>query len=146
MSPSASPAHHEIRVEGPLDSRRQAWPSGLQFKTDGAQTVISGLLPDQPALHGLLAKIHDLGLCLISVRQLDPHETENGPAVRCQPPRSPQYRAAVLLALAVMAFELVTLAWIRRRFFGTGFLRSFISVTLGGAIIVTISAALGAVS
>jgi erythrin-vacuolar iron transport family protein len=57
----------------------------------------------------------------------------------------PQYRAAVLLALAAMAFELVALAWIRRRFFGTGFLRSFISITLGGAIIVTIGAALGAV-
>jgi hypothetical protein len=37
------------------------------------------------------------------------------------------------------------LAWIRRRFFGTGFLRSFIFITLGGAIIATISAALGAV-
>jgi len=58
----------------------------------------------------------------------------------------PQYRTAVLLALAAMAFELLTLAWIRRRFFGTGFLRSFISVTFGGAIIVTISTALGAVS
>jgi erythrin-vacuolar iron transport family protein len=57
----------------------------------------------------------------------------------------PQYRTAVLLALAVMTFELVTLAWIRRRFFGTGFLRSFISITLGGAIIATISAALGAI-
>jgi erythrin-vacuolar iron transport family protein len=57
-----------------------------------------------------------------------------------------QYRAAVLLALAAMAFELVALAWIRRRFFGTGFLRSFISVALGGAIIATIGAALGAVS
>jgi len=56
----------------------------------------------------------------------------------------PQYRTAVLLALAAMAFELLTLAWIRQRFFGTGFLRSFISITLGGAIIVTISAALGA--
>jgi hypothetical protein len=56
----------------------------------------------------------------------------------------PQYRAAVLLALAAMAFELVTLAWIRRRFFGTGFLRSFIFITLGGVIIATISAALGA--
>jgi VIT1/CCC1 family predicted Fe2+/Mn2+ transporter len=44
----------------------------------------------------------------------------------------PQYRTAVLLALAVMTFELVTLAWIRQRFFGTGFLRSFISITLGG--------------
>jgi erythrin-vacuolar iron transport family protein len=57
----------------------------------------------------------------------------------------PQYRAAVLLALAAMAFELLTLAWIRRRF-GASFLRSFISITLGGAIIATISAALGAVS
>ena len=58
----------------------------------------------------------------------------------------PQYRSAVLLALAVMTFELVTLAWIRRRFFGTSFLSSLMTVTLGGAIIVTISAALGAVS
>jgi VIT1/CCC1 family predicted Fe2+/Mn2+ transporter len=56
----------------------------------------------------------------------------------------PQYRAAVLLALVAMAFELVALAWIRRRFFGTGFLRSFLSITVGGAIIVTIGAALGA--
>jgi hypothetical protein len=43
-----------------------------------------------------------------------------------------------------MTFELVTLAWIRRRFFGTGFLRSFVSITLGGAVIAAISAALGA--
>jgi erythrin-vacuolar iron transport family protein len=57
----------------------------------------------------------------------------------------PDYRAAVLLALAVMAFELLALAGVRRRFFGTGFLRSFISITLGGAIIATIGAVLGAV-
>src|SRR6476620_11633723 len=57
----------------------------------------------------------------------------------------PQYQTAVLLALAVIAFELLALAWIRRRFFGTGFLSSLVSVTLGGAIIATISAALGAV-
>jgi erythrin-vacuolar iron transport family protein len=58
----------------------------------------------------------------------------------------PQYRSAVLLALVAIAFELLALAWIRRWFFGTGFLSSFISVTLGGAIIATISAALGALS
>jgi hypothetical protein len=52
----------------------------------------------------------------------------------------------VLLALAVIAFELLALAWIRRRFFGTGFLSSLLSVTLGEAIIATISVALGAVS
>ena len=57
----------------------------------------------------------------------------------------PQYRPAVLLALAAIALELLALAWIRRRFFGTSFLSSLITVTLGGAIIATLSAALGAV-
>jgi VIT1/CCC1 family predicted Fe2+/Mn2+ transporter len=55
-----------------------------------------------------------------------------------------QYRSALLLALVVIAFELLALAWIRRRFFGAGFLSSFVSVTLGGAVIAAISAALGA--
>jgi len=78
VSPSGSPTYYEIRVEGLLDSCWEAWFGGLQFNSDGAQTVISGWLPDQPALHGLLAKIRDLGLCLISVRQLGPDETEGG--------------------------------------------------------------------
>ncbi len=58
----------------------------------------------------------------------------------------PQYRAALLVALAMIAFELVTLAWIRWRFFATGFLRSFVSIALGGAIIASVSAALGSLS
>jgi hypothetical protein len=58
----------------------------------------------------------------------------------------PQYRAALIAALATIAFELVTLAWIRWRFFSTSFLRSFVSIAIGGAIIATVSAALGAVS
>lgn len=57
----------------------------------------------------------------------------------------PQYQSALLLALAVIALELLALAWIRRRFFGTGFLISLMSVTLGGVIITTVSAVLGAV-
>ena len=55
-----------------------------------------------------------------------------------------QYRSAMLLALAVIVVELVALAWIRRRFFGGGFLSSLVSVTLGGVIITAVSAALGA--
>jgi hypothetical protein len=47
--------------------------------------------------------------------------------------------------IAVIAFELLALAWIRRWVFGAGFLGSFVSVTLGGATIATISAALGTV-
>jgi hypothetical protein len=56
----------------------------------------------------------------------------------------PQYRAALVAALVTIAVELVTLAWIRWRFFNTSFLRSFVSIAIGGAIIATISAALGA--
>jgi VIT1/CCC1 family predicted Fe2+/Mn2+ transporter len=56
----------------------------------------------------------------------------------------PQYRTALIVALVAIALELLALAWIRGRFFGTGFLRSFASVTLGGVIIVGLSAALGA--
>jgi hypothetical protein len=58
----------------------------------------------------------------------------------------PAYRAALIVAVVVIAFELVTLAWIRWHFFSTSFLRSFVSIALGGAIIVSVSAALGAVS
>ena len=58
----------------------------------------------------------------------------------------PQYGAALIVAIITVAFELLTLAWIRGRFFRTGFLRSLASVTLAGAIIAGISAALGAVA
>src|ERR1700722_3694718 len=58
----------------------------------------------------------------------------------------PHYHAALIAALATIAFELLTLAWIRWRFFSTSFLRSFVSIAIGGAIIATVSAALGAVS
>lgn len=78
MSASAGPASYEIRVEGILDGRWAAWFGGLQVEGAGTQTVISGLLADQSALHGLLGKIGDLGLCLISVRRLDPDEPETG--------------------------------------------------------------------
>jgi len=76
VSSPGSPASYEIRVEGVLDQRWAAWLGGLHIDRDGAQTVISGLLADQRALHGLLAKIRDLGLCLIPVRR------EGRPAAR----------------------------------------------------------------
>jgi VIT1/CCC1 family predicted Fe2+/Mn2+ transporter len=56
----------------------------------------------------------------------------------------PAYHVALVVALATIVFELAALAWIRWRFFATGFLRSFISIALAGAIIAGISAALGA--
>ena len=74
MTGSGSPARYEIRVDSVLDDQWADWFGGLQLSNDGAQTVIVGLLPDQPALYGLLTKISDLGLTLISVRRLGPGE------------------------------------------------------------------------
>jgi VIT1/CCC1 family predicted Fe2+/Mn2+ transporter len=58
----------------------------------------------------------------------------------------PRFQAALIVAIVVVAFELVVLALIRWRFFNTSFLRSFLSITLGGVIIVAISAALGSLA
>jgi erythrin-vacuolar iron transport family protein len=58
----------------------------------------------------------------------------------------PGYGAAIGVALAVVAIELVTLAWLRHRFFRTSFARSFLAIAVGGAIIAALSSALGIVA
>jgi hypothetical protein len=65
-----SPAHYEITVKGHLDQAHWSrWFDGMQvtLKADGT-TVLSGPVADQAALHGLLGKVRDLGLVLISVQ------------------------------------------------------------------------------
>ena len=64
-------ARYEIRLKGHLDSRWAAWFDGLTLtnQTDGT-TTIRGPVVDQAALHGLLQKIRDLGLPLVSVTQI----------------------------------------------------------------------------
>jgi hypothetical protein len=65
--------HYQIRVNGVLDSSWSAWFDGLQITSDDrGQTAIAGPIVDQAALHGLLAKIRDLGLELLEVRRTDP--------------------------------------------------------------------------
>jgi hypothetical protein len=65
--------HYEIRVNGVLDHGWSAWFDGLQITSDEhGQTTIAGPVVDQAALHGLLAKVGDLGLRLLSVRHIDP--------------------------------------------------------------------------
>jgi hypothetical protein len=68
----AEPPRYELRVKGVLDARWSAWFEGLQVTSDDRETSIAGPVADQAALHGLLAKIRDLGLELLSVRRLDP--------------------------------------------------------------------------
>jgi VIT1/CCC1 family predicted Fe2+/Mn2+ transporter len=55
----------------------------------------------------------------------------------------PGYGAAISAAIIVVATELVTLAWLRHKFFQTSFARSFLAVAVGGAIIASLSAGLG---
>jgi hypothetical protein len=68
------PARYEIRVDGVLDGRWSEWFDGLQIEPQGDQTLLSGVLADQPALHGILDKVRDLGLSIIAVRRLPPPE------------------------------------------------------------------------
>jgi hypothetical protein len=65
--------HYQIRVKGVLDRRWSAWFDDLQVASDEAgQTTITGPVVDQAALHGLLTRIHDLGLELLEVRRTEP--------------------------------------------------------------------------
>jgi hypothetical protein len=59
---------YEIRVRGHLASRWAAWFDGMTLtRHDDGTTVISGAVADQSALHGVLRKLNDLGVSLISV-------------------------------------------------------------------------------
>ena len=76
---------YELRVAGHLDGRWAAWFDGLSLthRSDGT-TVIHGPVADQAALHGLLQRIRDVGLPLVSVIRVEPDH----PDVRSLEPRS----------------------------------------------------------
>ena len=59
-----------IRVHGHLDPRWKEWFDGFLMTTIGEDTVLRGVVPDQAALHGILAKIRDLGLPVLVVLKL----------------------------------------------------------------------------
>lgn len=71
-----SPVGYTLRVAGRLDARWSPWFDGLTLtsESDGT-TSLSGLVADQAELHGLLAKIRDLGITLISVAAIGPTDT-----------------------------------------------------------------------
>ncbi len=65
------PSTYEIRIRGRLDTRWEEWFDGLAITPDGGDTLISGPVVDQAALHGLLRRIRDLGMPLISVARIE---------------------------------------------------------------------------
>lgn len=66
---------YEIRLKGRLDAHWASWFEGLSLshESDGT-TLIQGTIADQAALHGVLRKVRDLGLTLLSVIQVDPQK------------------------------------------------------------------------
>jgi hypothetical protein len=73
----AEPACYELRVDGHLDDRWSAWFGGLRLTHDSdGTTSLTGPVADQAELHGLLAKVRDLGVTLISVAAVVPDDAQ----------------------------------------------------------------------
>jgi hypothetical protein len=65
------PQRYEIRIKGHLDNRWADWFEGLAITLEeNGNTLLSGLVIDQAALHGLLKKVRDVGLPLLSVNSV----------------------------------------------------------------------------
>lgn len=63
---------YQIKVRGKLDPKWKDWFDGFEIQHQSSnETVLIGTIIDQAALHGLLAKIRDLGLSLLSVNQVE---------------------------------------------------------------------------
>ena len=81
----SSVPQYEFRVKGHLGSRWVAWFDGLSLTDeDDGTTVIRGPVVDQAALHGVLQKLRDVGVPLVSLTQLPDAPTTEGPAPRHQ--------------------------------------------------------------
>lgn len=78
ISTADGAGRYEIRLKGHLDSRWATWFDGLTLTncSDGT-TTINGLVVDQSALHGLLQKVRDVGLPLISVTSVEPDRPDS---------------------------------------------------------------------
>lgn len=77
---SGEAGRYSIRLAGHLDPRWEAWFDGctVGYQGDGT-TVISGQVIDQAALHGLLSRVRDLGVPLISVTRTEPRTNDPPP-------------------------------------------------------------------
>jgi len=71
------PTIYQIRLKGHLDDQWTDWFAGLTItQEEDGNMVLTGLLVDQAALHGLLKKVRDLGLPLVSINRLEPGQAD----------------------------------------------------------------------
>lgn len=72
------PIIYQIRLKGHLDRQWADWFEGLTITlADNGETLLTGPVIDQPALHGLLKKVRDLGIPLISINPLPVHSPKS---------------------------------------------------------------------
>ena len=75
------PGLYEIRIQGHLDDGWTDWFSGLTLTLEGnGNTLLAGPVVDQAALHGLLRKVRDLGMPLISVIRVEAGQADTSDA------------------------------------------------------------------
>jgi hypothetical protein len=85
--PIAQSDYYVLRVRGHLAPRWAEWFSGLTMThTASGETILSGPIEDQAALHGLLAKVRDLNLILISVIRIEAGSCSPGQAITSAQP------------------------------------------------------------
>ena len=70
MSQNKTQDYYQIRVKERLDQSWSSWFDNMNLTLEHGGTTISGAVADQAALHGLLAKVRDLGLTLMDVRRI----------------------------------------------------------------------------
>ena len=76
MSDTSAPHIYQIRIEGHLGQQWADWFEGLDIAPEEhGSTLLTGTVIDQAALYGLLKKVRDLGMPLISVQRVPFHET-----------------------------------------------------------------------
>lgn len=63
---------YQIRIQGILDPSWSDWFDGFSIIVQGGETILAGTVIDQAALHGILAKLNDLGLPIICVERCEP--------------------------------------------------------------------------
>jgi hypothetical protein len=77
---SRAAQHYEITVQGHLGPRWSTWFDGLDLiRNDDGTTVITGPVADQSALHGVLQRLRDLGIPLISLSPITPDNDTHQP-------------------------------------------------------------------
>lgn len=78
-TPNSNAKYYEIRLKGHLEPRWAKWFDGLDITLeDNGDTLLRGPVADQAALHGLLKKVRDVGLPLLSVNFIDQGNKEVG--------------------------------------------------------------------